>query len=59
MPSPYYRDNRGSGHDYNRPRVVRDLQDGVPDGPDVVREVLAVCARNEYADLIVSALNRT
>lgn len=58
MLSPYYRDNHGSGPDYDKPRVVRDLRDGVPDGPDVIREVLAICTTNEFADLIVSVLNR-
>lgn len=58
MPGPYYRDNHGSGEDHLKPRVVRDLRDGVPDGPDVIREVLAVAKSNEFADLIVAALNR-
>lgn len=58
MPTPYYRDKHGSGAYYDKPRVVRDLSDGVPDGPDVVREVLAVCTTTEFADLIVSALNK-
>lgn len=58
MPTPYYRDNLHFGADLERlPRVVRDLRDGVPDGPDVIREVLAVCSRNMDADLIVTALN--
>lgn len=49
---------RSDGRSGSGARVVRDLRDGVPDGPDVIREVLAVCSRNEDADLIVAALNR-
>ena len=65
MSTPYYRDNLGPwaedtrGWPIQHPRVVRDLRDGVPDGPDVVREVLAICSRNEDADMIVTALNRS